>query len=272
VVLSGEGADEIFAGYDYYRTFLDDWRARLRSLLDPSTAPMSTMNHDRLLMDRPACTPSGFPLLSDERIRSHLLGAECGRSDSWEEDFLAWLAGAYDPLQRATCADLVTWLADDLLVKADRMTMAHSLEGRAPYLSPALAELALNLPQAERMTRTTAKAALRRIAGSYLPEEIVNRGKQGFVLPMRSWLAGWFKSHGTPKTYCSTRTFPGLDAVRLANLVTADLAAGVRRERLLFAVIMLLEWWSAFQSTRKTLRAKTPSHDENARPPATTVG
>ena len=256
VILSGEGADEIFAGYSYYRPFVDsgDWRARFRTLLNPAETPVSSHGGSRLLLDRPPCTPSGFPLLSDVHDRLSLLGAREDSVDSWEEDMAAWLAGSFDPLQRATATDIATWLPDDLLVKADRMTMAHSLEGRTPYLSLSLVEFALNLPQSERMTQTTSKVALRRIAKNYLPVDIVDRPKQGFVLPMRAWLNGWFlRFRGDPNAYFQTRTFSGLDPVRLANLVAADLATGVRRERLLFAIIMLVEWWHAFRVKRESL-------------------
>jgi asparagine synthase (glutamine-hydrolysing) len=257
VILSGEGADEVFAGYSYYRPFVDSGGlgARLKVLLNPAAAPVSPFGCNRLLIDRPACTPSGFPLLCDAHDRSGLLGAQADNADAWEDDVLAWLASACDPLQRATAADIATWLADDLLVKADRMTMAHSLEGRSPYLSPALVELALNLPQSERMTPVASKVALRRLAKHYLPHDIVDRPKQGFVLPMRAWLEAWFRFRGNPSAYFQARGFPGLDAVYLAGLVIADIAAGVRRERLLFAVIMLLEWWDAFQARRQSLVA-----------------
>jgi asparagine synthase (glutamine-hydrolysing) len=133
--------------------------------------------------------------------------------------------------------------------------MAHSLEGRAPFLSPALVDLALNLPQNERMTDTTSKIALRRIARNFLPEDIVNRRKHGFVLPMRRWLGAWFKRHQSPEVYFSARPFPHLDMARLTDLVAADLDAGVCRERLLFAIIMLVEWWNAFRPKRASLAA-----------------
>src|SRR5262249_602402 len=147
-------------------------------------------------------------------------------------------------------ADIATWLCDDLLVKLDRMTMAHSVEGRAPYLAPDLVSAALNLPQRRRMTKSTVKCALRRVAKRYLPEEMVNRRKRGFVLPMRSWLEAWFKSHGTPQLYFRNRGFPYLNPDQLSDLVSADLAVRVQRERLLFAIVMLVEWWMSFRSRR----------------------
>src|SRR5262249_28629677 len=159
---------------------------------------------------------------------------------------LGWLADVSDPLQRATAVDLATWLPDDLLVKLDRMTMAHSLEGRAPFLRPDLIDIALNLPQTERMSGATSKVALRRVARKFLPNETVDRAKHGFVLPMREWLAEWFQSRGTPEAYATARRFPYVNEDRLAALVNTELKMGVRRERLLFAIVMLLEWWHTF--------------------------
>jgi asparagine synthase (glutamine-hydrolysing) len=256
VVLSGEGADEIFGGYSYYRQFVDrgDWRERLKVLLDVATLPVCP-SYSGVLIDKPPCTPSGFPLLSDAGDRSRLLGPPESQADCWEKEILTWLARARDPLQRASAADLASWLVDDLLVKVDRMTMAHSLEGRAPYLSPALVDLAINLPQRERMTQGITKVSLRRVARKYLPDDIVNRQKHGFVLPMRGWLRAWFSSHGIPQAYFSGRPFPYLNVTRLADLVDEDLRNGVRRERFLFAIIMLLEWWHAFQAKRAKLVA-----------------
>ena len=91
-------------------------------------------------------TPSGFPLLTDPADRERLTGHANSGVDAWESELIGWLDSASDSHKRAMAADLGTWLPDDLLVKFDRMGMAHSLEGRAPYLSPRLAELALRRP------------------------------------------------------------------------------------------------------------------------------
>ena len=237
VVLSGEGADEVFAGYSYYRPF-----APKPGLMTAMKRALAGSSHASLIGDSPPETPSGFPLLTDAAGRARLAPSVAAGMDSWEAALVAWLGGAHDALQRASAADLATWLPDDLLVKYDRMAMAASLEGRAPFLQPDLVAAALALPPAERMNGDESKVALRRVARRFLPERIHRRKKQGFVLPMRTWIREWLEARGGAAAYFRARGLPGIDAAELIAVVDADLAAGVARERLLFALIMLAEW------------------------------
>jgi asparagine synthase (glutamine-hydrolysing) len=250
VALSGEGADEVFAGYGYYRSHAgsgswhDSLRARFRR-----RAPTASI---ALTIDASLQTPSGFPLLTDASTRARLTGASPS-TDAWERDLIAWLESATDGLQRATAADLATWLSDDLLVKFDRVSMAHGLEGRAPYLAPSIVETGVSLPRAQRISGDTSKVALRRVARRWLPAAIVDRPKQGFVLPMGRWLAEWFEKHASVRDYYRERPVPGLDTDAVARLTEADLSEGVRRERLLFALVLLVEWHHVFRSHRREL-------------------
>jgi asparagine synthase (glutamine-hydrolysing) len=253
VVLSGEGADEVFAGYSYYDSFAPG--AGMLASLKAFTTRNATAA-TRLIDNVPPVTPSGFPLLTDIAGRARLVPGTAPETDGWESALVRWLDGAHDPLQRATAADLATWLPDDLLVKYDRMAMAVSLEGRAPYLQPDLVAAALALPPAERMRAGQSKVALRRIAQRWLPDRILARQKQGFVLPMRAWIRGWLDAHGGPTAYFGARAISGLDMAELVRIVDADLAADVARERLVFALIMLVEWHAASTSRVATLAAR----------------
>jgi asparagine synthase (glutamine-hydrolysing) len=209
----------------------------------------------RLINNSPAMSPSGFPLLTDFAGRAALLEEPANEGlDAWEHSFMTWLDSAANPLQRASAADLETWLPDDLLIKFDRMAMAQSLEGRAPYLTPDLVNAALHLPDEERMANGKSKIALRRIAQQWLPPNILARRKQGFVLPMKHWITQWFVLHGGAAAYLANHAIPGLNARRVLSLVQADLQAGVQRERLLFALLLLFEWYSAAQIRIGTLR------------------
>jgi len=91
------------------------------------------------------------------------------------------------PLARMSYLDLKTWLADDLLVKADRMSMAHSLELRVPFLDHKLVEFGMRLPDHLKLRGKTPKYLLKKLVEPLLPRQIVHREKQGFPVPTRSW-------------------------------------------------------------------------------------
>ncbi|AEK57431.1 asparagine synthase [Acidithiobacillus caldus SM-1] len=261
VVLAGEGADEVFAGYSYYRQFTAPASrgkrgGLLASLLTRRRASLA--RPERFLLDDPLVTPSGFPLLTSRAERHRLICSPLNddTSDSWQSGFLDWLGGAHGSLQQATAADIATWLPDDLLVKFDRMAMAHGLEGRAPFLHPRLVALGLAMRSSERMAGES-KVALRRIARRYLPDNILQRPKQGFVLPMRRWIGEWFAAWGGAGEYFSQRPIPGINGKELIGIVENDITTGLYRERLHFAVIMLAEWWHYFSAKRAALRYDT---------------
>ncbi len=252
VALSGEGADEIFAGYGYYRSHLKErsWRDKIKAQLRRSSSDFGLQS---LIRNAEPVTPSGFPLLTDVAGRQRLTGASNAEMDEWEAGLFDWLNDSGDSLRRASATDIATWLPDDLLVKFDRMSMAHSLEGRAPYLAPRVVETGLRLPQSQKMNGLTSKVALRRVASRWLPQEILERPKQGFVLPMARWLAQWFETQSSVRDYFLERTIPGLDMNEVARLTEEDLSVGVQRERLLFALVMLVEWHQAFKSRRREI-------------------
>ncbi len=237
VVLSGEGADELFGGYDYYAP-----AAPARGLSERFAKWRSSRREGET-------SESGYPLVFTQAERRELLpGSDESESDD-SDDAAALrretLAAARDPLQRRSLADLMTWLPDDLLVKLDRMAMAHSLEGRAPYLEPKLAELALALPPERRATVTRRKVALAEAAQALLPREIVTRRKHGFVLPMREWLRDWFAAFGGVAGWMEARPLPWLEPKTLARTVAAALERERGRPRALFALVLLAEWWAA---------------------------
>jgi asparagine synthase (glutamine-hydrolysing) len=262
VALSGEGADELFAGYGYYRQFLGSgglvqrWGDRLRGR-KPTLAPELR----RFIHNPTPVTPSGFPLLTDVAGREILTGRTAPGEDAWERDLIAWLDSSTDAHKRAMAADIGTWLPDDLLVKFDRMGMANSLEGRAPYLTPRLAELALRgADPYARMSLTDSKRALRRVAQRWLPRDILERPKQGFVLPMKDWLRAWFERRGGAAAYFSSRPVPQLDARAVAEAVDADIGEGIARERLLYALVMLAEWTAASRAQIARARQESAQH------------
>ena len=174
VVLTGEGGDEVFAGYGRYRVRGPKrWRDRLRA---PFTGGFRAQG-----LFAPAWVDRCFGRL----LREH--------RDAWRAPLeRAWSAAppSWSDLQRMQAADIDTWLPEDLLVKADRMLMVHGIEGRVPFLDHRIVEFGLSLPDRLKCGLLTGKRFLRRFARGMLPDEVCAGPKRGFTVPVQSWLAG----------------------------------------------------------------------------------
>jgi asparagine synthase (glutamine-hydrolysing) len=204
VAMSGEGADELFGGY---YTYVADLLAERVGAIAAAARPLV----ERL--------PSSSSKVSfDYKAKRFARGAGLApfdRHHAWKEIFsrdaraelvagpsgggfdplavyrrrYAETAGA-EPLARMQDMDLGIYLVDDLLVKTDRASMAHSLEARVPFLDTAVSDLALALPTHMKVRRLQKKLLLRRAVEPLLPREIVHGRKQGFSIPAAAWLRG----------------------------------------------------------------------------------
>jgi asparagine synthase (glutamine-hydrolysing) len=123
------------------------------------------------------------PFTHDERAR--LLGADVAHG---QPQVMARAPSA--PLERMLFLDTHSWLADNLLERGDRMSMAASLELRPPFLDHRLVELACNLPASAKLRRGTGKWVVRSIAGRHLPRATARRRKAGFRVPLDAWFRG----------------------------------------------------------------------------------
>jgi asparagine synthase (glutamine-hydrolysing) len=195
VVLSGEGSDELFAGYSKYavvRPFsmaanvpvaLRRPLARLGARLAP-TSSRQLQNAMRLLTaPSPAAVAEGWfsSFLPDERTA--LYPGHPGRGTYRE----VWSKATGSPIRRLMQADLRTWLPDNLLERGDRMSMANSVESRPVFLDDSLATLALSLPDRVRVNGRETKSVVKAVALRYLPRDIVYRQKVGFRAPLGEW-------------------------------------------------------------------------------------
>ncbi|MEE0413386.1 MAG: asparagine synthase (glutamine-hydrolyzing) [Gemmiger sp.] len=197
VVLSGEGADELFGGYNIYRDpFTARWYNRLppwlrgglgaaASLLPPGPGVNFLVRRGLSLEER-YFGPTA--LLTEREKRRLLPGYEgdgdpvCLTESSWD------MTEDQDPVTRMQQVDLQLWLAGDILLKADKMSMAHSLELRVPYLDKEVFALAAALPAAAKANARMTKIALRQAAARTLPPSAAARKKLGFPVPVRDWL------------------------------------------------------------------------------------
>ena len=197
VVLSGEGADELFGGYNIYRDpFTARWYDRLppwlRAGLGAAAALLPPARGVNFLVRRGMSLEEryfGPTALFNEREKRRLLADYAGDGDPMFLTEAIWDATeGLDPVTRMQQVDLNLWLAGDILLKADKMSMAHSLELRVPFLDREVWALAAALPAAAKADARTTKIALRRAAARTLPAASAARKKLGFPVPVRDWL------------------------------------------------------------------------------------
>lgn len=261
VALSGDGGDELFAGYV---TYTADKLHRLARYLPGTLVGLARLGADHLL-------PTTFGKVGfDYKVRQFLAGAKLDfpaahcfwRTLFTPEDKLALLrpgleVAAADPfpavvryfddvagchwLDQASYVDIKTWLVDDILVKVDRATMAHSLEARAPLLDHRVVEFAAALPPEWKLKGFAKKHLLRRLARTRLPAEVVTRPKAGFNAPVARWLAGPLQDLGR----ATTTTGPLADLLNpkaVAKLWDDHLAMRRDNGYRLFALVCLGLW------------------------------
>ncbi len=206
VLISGEGGDEAFAGYPNYRNLV--WFERAKSLLGVGGSLLASKllsvadGHSRLgkyakllqaefpwyYLSRTSASTSLFVREIDRIVPG---GTDAGFAQTSE---IAWSHGrdarraGLDPLDTMLYIDLKTWLPDELLLKADKVTMASSVELRVPLLDHRLLELAATLPTRFKVHGFTTKYLLKRVFKNSVPLEIIRRRKAGFPVPYARWL------------------------------------------------------------------------------------
>ncbi|MET0995056.1 MAG: asparagine synthase (glutamine-hydrolyzing) [Mycobacterium sp.] len=198
VVLSGEGADELFGGYTIYREPLslrpfDYLPRRLRKSMGKVSAPLPEGMRGKSLLHRGSLTLEeryygNARSFSDAQLRAVLPGFRPAWTHTDVTAPIYTESVGWDPVARMQHIDLFTWLRGDILVKADKMTMANSLELRVPFLDPEVFAVASRLPHEQKITRATTKYALRRALEPIVPAHVLNRPKLGFPVPIRHWL------------------------------------------------------------------------------------
>jgi asparagine synthase (glutamine-hydrolysing) len=212
VVLSGDGGDEIFGGYDtyvaqYYDHFyrrLPTWlrQAALPAMmahLPPQSAKKGTINKVKRFVEGSALPPSlqhtrWMIFLADEDkaalYRPDLSAALNGASPSTVIMSYFQRAAGAAPLVQQQYVDIKTYLVDNILTKVDRMSMAASIEARVPFLDHRIVEFAVNLPPHMKLRHGQTKLILRRAMADHLPVNVLNKPKQGFSIPLKNWLRG----------------------------------------------------------------------------------
>lgn len=269
VVLSGDGGDEVFAGYRRHRT--EDRMSRLpavarylaRGVMGVPRTPFRSWNAVLQKWQKAAsgaALPDGFtrffarteitsPAIR-ERIYAPDFRAQVEAFRSYEalrdEYFPTTVQISNNTLEQFLFADLTLNLPDGMLTKVDRATMAHSLEARVPFLSHTLVDWALTVPIGLKLRGGTGKYIVRQSVEPWLPPGILNRGKQGFQMPLAEWFAGDFGSFARNLWHDSGVASAGfLNAREVDTMFDEHRTGRSDHSRLLYAIAMFALWWSA---------------------------
>ncbi|MEU3271880.1 asparagine synthase (glutamine-hydrolyzing) [Saccharomonospora sp. NPDC006951] len=259
VVLSGEGSDELFGGYTIYREPLslapfEKVPGGVRKLLGKVSTKIPEGTRGKDLLRRGALTLEeryygNARIFRDDQLRRVLRTFTEGVG---HQDVTApWyrLSEGWDPVARMQHVDLFTWLRGDILVKADKVTMANSLELRVPFLDSEVFRAATTIPLEEKITKETTKYALRRALAEIVPSHVLNRRKLGFPVPVRAWLRDemydWARG-----IIADSQTGHLLDKTAVQALLDEHRQGTLDHSRRLWALLVFMLWHGIFIENR----------------------
>lgn len=256
VALSGEGADEFFGGYNIYKEPID-----LKILTD---LPMPIR---RLLGKIASKIPfkikgKNFFIRGSKTVEERFIGNANVFSKNEREAILKDPAGKFDPMEitgplyekiknydditKMQYIDIHLWLIGDILLKADKMSMAHSLEVRVPYLDKEIFKIASKIPVNYRVNKTATKYAFRMAAKRHLPEDVANKKKLGFPVPIRIWLKEDKYYHIVKAEFESENAELFFNKEKLSALLDGHRAGKADNSRKIWTVFMFLIWYRAY--------------------------
>jgi len=254
VLLSGEGSDEVFGGYYLYRFMYTI--ERLHALIPSSLYPILKSLNRYLPKDkyRKYTDWMAMPLSvryqgTSSYMTPTLKGKYYGdefimRGSTYLDDrfhgYFQRVKGC-DPLMQMLYVDTKTWLVDDLLIKADKMTMATSVELRVPFLDYRLVEAVARLPSKFKIKNGAGKHLLKKIMAPYLPQEIVYRKKMGFPVPTENWLKGDLMSH-VKRVIAELKQTSWFKPAMLDDMVERHAIGAEDHSKFLMTLLVFHEW------------------------------
>ncbi|MBQ1333446.1 MAG: asparagine synthase (glutamine-hydrolyzing), partial [Lachnospiraceae bacterium] len=254
VVLSGEGADEFFGGYNYYREEVD----------------LSAYNRIPFPLRRAAAAVAGllpegrglnFIVRRGTRLEDGYIGVNRNFSEKMARRVLrrpCRLRGAdvarpvYEAyrgssnIDKMQAVDIHFWLIKDILLKADRMTMAHSLEGRVPFTDREVFRTAASLPLDWKVTKENTKVALRDAAKAVIPTEAYKKKKLGFPVPIREWIRDEAVRDEIRRAFDTEVSKKYFDNRMIHRLFDEHLAGKKDNYRKVWTIYCFIRWYEVF--------------------------
>lgn len=258
MVLTGDGGDEMFAGYERYSRYLRLHAIKHRGF--PNLIPFLRLSF-RLLPARQrrraywVCNRLGLPY-PDDYLSGVAISTpqQVGRLISRYRKAPAnyglvrqiFCDGqeALGRLDSVLKGDVLTYLLDDILVKVDRMSMANSLEARAPLLDQQLAEFAARIPERYKMKGLSGKYLLKKVARRYLPDHCINKPKQGFAIPLAQWLRNELQELLLDTLHSRNFVERGMFDPRTARTIAMDHVRGRSDYSETLWALLMMELWA----------------------------
>ncbi len=255
VVLSGEGADELFGGYNIYRepqslAPITRLPRQLRKGLGAIGRSLPDGFRGKDLLRRGAIDLheryyGNARVFREEQLHGllHTYRADVSFRDVTDPVYAA--SAGWDPISRMQYVDLFTWLRGDILVKADKMTMANSLELRVPFLDTEVFDVARKVDSRLKITKQTSKYALRQALKDIVPAHVLNRRKLGFPVPVRHYLADeafdWARD-----IIVSSQADQYIDKATALDMLDAHKAGPIDHSRRIWTILVFLLWHGIF--------------------------
>jgi asparagine synthase (glutamine-hydrolysing) len=271
VILSGDGGDELFAGYSSYKgaMFAERYKQLLPHWLGGGLVPNAVgvmasvmpgklryklQRIERILRHSSLPLQAGYrqktSIWNVEELRGLLNADVLAGNRSLTTDYLpreltAIMNSNRDVISRLTEMDVRSYMRDDILVKVDRMSMAHSLEVRSPLLDQFVVEMAAAIPSELKLKNGVGKYILKKVVAPYLPAESMKKRKQGFGVPLRDWLKGGLAGMVSDYLEGAQPHLPG-DVFQLGTVqkIVREHRQGARdHSRKLWLLLVLAAWF-----------------------------
>jgi asparagine synthase (glutamine-hydrolysing) len=259
VVLSGDGGDEGFGGYDRYR-FNIWWQAISRNQISSTTLnelKVSNRRASKLVRALKFKDPyrryiSLTELISEDVMKSLI------RPDLVSEISLPFVNSSVIPGDQSSSEllsymqrhDLANYLPGDLMFKVDYASMAHGLEVRTPFLSHKVVEFGLNLPSSMKIGARSNKLILRNLASRYLDKELVGRKKMGFAIPRAKWIRESLSTQVSDLLLDSKSLVRQICRIEMVQQLIRDHSMGAERDEILWPLIILELWHQELFSSK----------------------
>ncbi len=256
VVLSGEGADEIFGGYNGYTEPLNYapyervMPEGARTVIAQGVSKLPSFRGKRFL------TRSAIPI--EERFFRHEYNFTVAeRQEVLAEDIPSYPPSHYtkpyfdrveefDDVTKMQYVDFYTWMLHDILLKADKMSMASSLELRVPFLDREVLKVALRIPTKYRVQRESTKAALRKAALREIPAQTANKPKLGFPVPLNDWLRQEPYATQVREAFTSDIAAQFFNRAVILDLLDSHVAGSAQNMKKIWSVYCFLLWYDEY--------------------------